>query len=113
MNNRRSSSFKEISIVQDAKNLRDSFNRNLHFYVVKDRNIATMRDFYVALARTVWEQLCSRWIKTQEVYATEDPKVRLSLHVFIHTLILSSYLDTLSSKDAYARISIDKYSRIM
>ncbi|VDO63743.1 unnamed protein product [Schistosoma margrebowiei] len=95
MNNRRSSSFKEISIVQDAKNLRDSFNRNLHFYVVKDRNIATMRDFYVALARTVWEQLCSRWIKTQEVYATEDPKMVyfLSMEFFMGRTLKNTMLN--------------------
>nr|CAH8874746.1 unnamed protein product [Trichobilharzia regenti] len=79
MGSRRSSSFKNVYVEQDAITLRDSFNRNLHFYVVKDRNIATMRDFYVALARTVWEQLCSRWMRTREVYATEDPKLGLDI----------------------------------
>uniref|UniRef100_A0A5K4ECP1 Alpha-1,4 glucan phosphorylase n=1 Tax=Schistosoma mansoni TaxID=6183 RepID=A0A5K4ECP1_SCHMA len=95
MNSRRCSSFKELSIVQDAKNLRDSFNRNLHFYVVKDRNIATMRDFYVALARTVWEQLCSRWVKTQELYATEDPKMVcfLSMEFFMGRTLKNTMLN--------------------
>ncbi|CAH8682300.1 unnamed protein product [Schistosoma rodhaini] len=95
MNSRRCSSYKELSIVQDAKNLRDSFNRSLHFYVVKDRNIATMRDFYVALARTVWEQLCSRWIKTQELYATEDPKMVcfLSMEFFMGRTLKNTMLN--------------------
>ncbi|KAH8867800.1 Glycogen phosphorylase, liver form [Schistosoma japonicum] len=95
MNTRRGSSFKDINLVQDAKNLRDSFNRHLHFYVVKDRNIATMRDFYVALARTVWDQLCSRWMKTREVYAKEDPKMVyfLSMEFFMGRTLKNTMLN--------------------
>ncbi|KAM7542914.1 hypothetical protein Aperf_G00000018381 [Anoplocephala perfoliata] len=74
MEKRKQISVRGIAQVENVANLKTSFNRHLHFDIVKDRNIATSYDFYVALARTVWDNLCSRWIRTQQAYYREDPK---------------------------------------
>uniref|UniRef100_A0A8C9NMS0 Alpha-1,4 glucan phosphorylase n=1 Tax=Serinus canaria TaxID=9135 RepID=A0A8C9NMS0_SERCA len=50
------------------------FNRHLHFTLVKDRNVATPRDYYFALAHTVRDHLVGRWIRTQQHYYERDPK---------------------------------------
>ncbi|KAA3680664.1 uncharacterized protein DEA37_0007800 [Paragonimus westermani] len=68
-------SISDIAVIGNVKHLKDTFNRHLHFDVVKDRNVATPRDFYQALAHTVWDQLCSLWIRTQQFYRKFDPKV--------------------------------------
>ncbi len=57
--------------------VKKSFNRHLHYTLVKDRNVATTRDYYSALAHTVRDHLVSRWIRTQQNYYEKDPKVRL------------------------------------
>ncbi|KAF7256049.1 hypothetical protein EG68_07358 [Paragonimus skrjabini miyazakii] len=67
-------SISDIAVIGNVKHLKDTFNRHLHFDVVKDRNVATPRDFYQALAHTVWDQLCSLWIRTQQFYRKFDPK---------------------------------------
>ncbi|VDK26690.1 unnamed protein product, partial [Taenia asiatica] len=74
MEKRKQISVRGIAQVENVANLKTSFNRHLHFDIVKDRNVATPRDFYLALARTVWDHLCSRWIRTQQAYYKEDPK---------------------------------------
>lgn len=74
---RKQISVRGIAQVENVANIKDSFNRHLHFDIVKDRNVATTRDFYQALARTVWDHLCSRWIRTQQFYYRENPKVSL------------------------------------
>uniref|UniRef100_A0A4W6FP92 Alpha-1,4 glucan phosphorylase n=1 Tax=Lates calcarifer TaxID=8187 RepID=A0A4W6FP92_LATCA len=70
---------KQISIrgivgVENVAELKKSFNRHLHFTLVKDRNIATPRDYYFALAHTVRDHLVGRWIRTQQFYYEADPK---------------------------------------
>ncbi|XP_061649860.1 glycogen phosphorylase, liver form [Phyllopteryx taeniolatus] len=70
---------KQISIrgivgVENVAELKKGFNRHLHFTLVKDRNIATPRDYYFALAHTVRDHLVSRWIRTQQFYYEADPK---------------------------------------
>ncbi|MED6234551.1 hypothetical protein ATANTOWER_030489 [Ataeniobius toweri] len=70
---------KQISIrgivgVENVAELKKSFNRHLHFTLVKDRNIATPRDYYFALAHTVRDHLVGRWIRTQQFYYDADPK---------------------------------------
>lgn len=72
---------KQISIrgivgVENVAELKKGFNRHLHFTLVKDRNIATPRDYYFALAHTVRDHLVGRWIRTQQFYYEADPKVR-------------------------------------
>ena len=62
-----------------------TFNRHLHFTLVKDRNVSTPRDYYFALAHTVRDHLTSRWIRTQQYYYEKDPKrvYYLSLEYYI------------------------------
>uniref|UniRef100_A0A672K8Z7 Alpha-1,4 glucan phosphorylase n=1 Tax=Sinocyclocheilus grahami TaxID=75366 RepID=A0A672K8Z7_SINGR len=70
---------KQISIrgivgVENVAELKKGFNRHLHFTLVKDRNVATPRDYYFALAHTVRDHLVGRWIRTQQFYYEADPK---------------------------------------
>lgn len=72
---------KQISVrglagVENVTDLKKNFNRHLHFTLVKDRNVATPRDYYFALAHTVRDHLVGRWIRTQQHYYERDPKVR-------------------------------------
>ncbi len=71
---------KQISVrglagVENVSELKQNFNRHLHFTLVKDRNVATKRDYYFALAHTVRDHLIGRWIRTQQHYYEKDPKV--------------------------------------
>ena len=68
-------SVRGIAQVENVSNVKKTFNRHLHFSLVKDRNVATDRDFYFALAHTVKDHLVSRWIRTQQHYYEKDPKV--------------------------------------
>ena len=61
--------------MEDVGEVKKSFNRHLHYTLVKDRNVATPRDYYFALAHTVKDHLVSRWIRTQQNYYEKDPKV--------------------------------------
>uniref|UniRef100_A0A3Q2WMN4 Alpha-1,4 glucan phosphorylase n=1 Tax=Haplochromis burtoni TaxID=8153 RepID=A0A3Q2WMN4_HAPBU len=70
---------KQISVrglagVENVSDLKQNFNRHLHFTLVKDRNVATKRDYYFALANTVRDHLIGRWIRTQQYYYEKDPK---------------------------------------
>ncbi|XP_046899164.1 glycogen phosphorylase, muscle form [Hypomesus transpacificus] len=70
---------KQISVrglagVENVTDLKTNFNRHLHFTLVKDRNVATKRDYYFALAHTVRDHLVGRWIRTQQYYYEKDPK---------------------------------------
>uniref|UniRef100_A0A4W6D2I9 Alpha-1,4 glucan phosphorylase n=1 Tax=Lates calcarifer TaxID=8187 RepID=A0A4W6D2I9_LATCA len=70
---------KQISVrglagIENVAELKQNFNRHLHFTLVKDRNVATRRDYYFALAHTVRDHLIGRWIRTQQHYYEKDPK---------------------------------------
>ncbi|XP_075568210.1 glycogen phosphorylase, liver form [Pelecanus crispus] len=70
---------KQISIrgivgAESVAELKRGFNRHLHFTLVKDRNVATPRDYFFALAHTVRDHLVGRWIRTQQYYYEKDPK---------------------------------------
>ncbi|KAG7258892.1 hypothetical protein CRUP_008382 [Coryphaenoides rupestris] len=70
---------KQISVrglagVENVTELKTNFNRHLHFTLVKDRIVATKRDYYFALANTVRDHLVGRWIRTQQRYYEKDPK---------------------------------------
>jgi len=65
-----------IALVENVSNVKKSFSRHVHYTVVKDRNVATDRDYYLALAHTVRDHLVSRWVRTQQHYYEKDPKVR-------------------------------------
>ncbi|KAM4591809.1 glycogen phosphorylase, brain form [Odontesthes bonariensis] len=67
-------SVRGIAGLGDVAEIKRSFNRHLHFTLVKDRNVATSRDYYFALAHTVRDHLVGRWIRTQQHYYEKDPK---------------------------------------
>lgn len=66
-----------IAGLGDVSEVRKSFIRHLNFTLVKDRNVATHRDCFFALLRTVRDHLVGRWIRTQQHNCGRDPKVRL------------------------------------
>ena len=66
---------RNIPQLDDVKAVKSSFNRHLHQTVVKDRHVATGRDFFVTTAHTVRDQLVNKWIRTQQKYYEADPKV--------------------------------------
>jgi starch phosphorylase len=55
--------------------IKRAFNRHLHFTIVKSRDLATVRDLFFALAYTVRDNLCTKWIRTQQLYYQKDVKV--------------------------------------
>lgn len=75
---RKQISVRGIALVENVTNIKKSFNRHLHYTLVKDRNVSTPRDYYFALAHTVKDNLVSRWIRTQQYYYEKDPKVCVS-----------------------------------
>jgi starch phosphorylase len=72
---RKQISVRGIAQVENVSNIKKTFNRHLHYTLVKDRNVATTRDYYFALAQTVKDHLTSRWIRTQQYWYETDPKV--------------------------------------
>lgn len=71
---RKQISVRGIAQVENVTNVKKSFSRHLHYTLVKDRNVATPRDYYHTLAHTVRDHLVSRWIRTQQYYYEKDPK---------------------------------------
>nr|XP_022901495.1 glycogen phosphorylase [Onthophagus taurus] len=71
---RKQISVRGIAELADVNEVKKTFNRHLHYTLVKDRNVATTRDYYFALAHTVKDHLVSRWIRTQQFYYETDPK---------------------------------------
>ncbi|XP_055386725.1 glycogen phosphorylase [Condylostylus longicornis] len=71
---RKQISVRGIAQVENVGEVKKSFNRHLHYTLVKDRNVATLRDYYFALAHTVKDNLVSRWIRTQQNWYEKDPK---------------------------------------
>ena len=74
---RKQISIRGIAPVENVANIKKTFNRHLHYTLVKDRNVATPRDYYLTLAHTVRDHLVGRWIRTQQHYYEKDPKVRI------------------------------------
>jgi len=77
---RKQISVRGIAQVENVANIKKTFNRHLHYTLVKDRNVSTTRDYYFALAHTVKDHLTSRWIRTQQYWYERDPKVRESIY---------------------------------
>lgn len=73
---RKQISVRGIAGLEDVAGIKRDFNRHLHFTLVKDRNVATPRDYYFALAHAVRDHLVGRWIRTQQYYYEKDPKVQ-------------------------------------
>lgn len=74
---RKQISVRGIAQVESVTEVKHSFNRHLHYTLVKDRNVSTPRDYYFAIAHTVRDHMVSRWIRTQQAYYEKDPKVNL------------------------------------
>ena len=72
---RRQISMRRLPVIEGVNDIKESFNRHLHYTLVKDRNVATRRDYYSALAHTVKDHLVGKWIRTQQTYYEKDPKV--------------------------------------
>lgn len=72
---RKQISVRGIAQLGNVQNVQTTFNRHLHYTLVKDRNVATPRDYFFALAHTVRDHLVGRWIRTQQYYYETDPKV--------------------------------------
>lgn len=72
---RKQISVRGIAQVENVANIKKTFNRHLHYTLVKDRNVSTTRDYYFALAHSVKDHLTSRWIRTQQYWYENDPKV--------------------------------------
>ncbi len=72
---RKQISVRGIAQVENVTNMKKTFNRHLHYTLVKDRNVSTPRDYFFALAHTVRDHLVGRWIRTQQYYYEKDPKV--------------------------------------
>ena len=79
---RKQISIRGIAPVENVGNIKTAFNRHLHYTIVKDRNVATSRDYFFALAHTVRDHLVSRWMRTQQYYYDVDPKVDLTTNTF-------------------------------
>ena len=71
---RKQISVRGLAQVENVANIKKSFNRHLHYTIIKDRHVATLRDYYMSLAETVKDHLVSRWIRTQQHYYEKDPK---------------------------------------
>jgi len=98
-------SVRGIAEVENVTQLKKSFNRHLHYTLVKDRNVATNHDYYQALANAVKDTLVSRWIRTQQSYYEKDPKVS-SVNTLLYSKIfsLSFFYFHLESLLPFARI---------
>uniref|UniRef100_A0AC34GNF0 Alpha-1,4 glucan phosphorylase n=1 Tax=Panagrolaimus sp. ES5 TaxID=591445 RepID=A0AC34GNF0_9BILA len=92
---RKQISVRGIAQVENVANIKKAFNRHLHFSLIKDRNVATPRDYYFALADTVRDHLVSRWIRTQQYYYEHDPKrvYYLSLEFYMGRTLTNTMLN--------------------
>jgi len=86
---RKQISIRGIAPVENVSNIKKTFNRHLHYTLVKDRNVATPRDYYYALAHTVRDHLTGRWIRTQQHYYEKDPKVDRNFHLLCFQYMLT------------------------
>ncbi len=64
----------EYQRLHDEQSIKRSMNQHLKYMQVKDRYTATMHDYYIAAASSVWDRLVEGWIKTQQRYYKEDRK---------------------------------------
>ncbi|KRZ67078.1 Glycogen phosphorylase [Trichinella papuae] len=92
---RKQISIRGIAQVENVVNMKKAFNRHLHFTMMKDRNVATPRDYFYSLAHTVRDHLTSRWIRTQQHYHEKDPKriYYLSLEFYMGRTLSNTMLN--------------------
>ena len=68
---------RHLPALETVSEVKQAFNRHLHFTLAKDRNVATRLDHLMSMSHTVRDRLFSKWIRTQQTYYEKDPKVRL------------------------------------
>ncbi|KRY28266.1 Glycogen phosphorylase, liver form, partial [Trichinella spiralis] len=92
---RKQISIRGIAQVENVANMKKAFNRHLHFTMMKDRNVATPRDYFYSLAHTVRDHVTSRWIRTQQHYHDKDPKrvYYLSLEFYMGRTLSNTMLN--------------------
>ncbi|KRY09833.1 Glycogen phosphorylase [Trichinella patagoniensis] len=92
---RKQISIRGIAQVENVANMKKAFNRHLHFTMMKDRNVATQRDYFYSLAHTVRDHVTSRWIRTQQHYHDKDPKrvYYLSLEFYMGRTLSNTMLN--------------------
>ncbi|XP_074640250.1 glycogen phosphorylase, muscle form-like [Tubulanus polymorphus] len=92
---RKQISVRGIAQVENVGSIKKTFNRHLHYTLVKDRNVATPRDYFFALAHTVRDHLVGRWIRTQQYYYEKDPKrvYYLSLEFYMGRSLCNTMLN--------------------
>lgn len=88
---RKQISVRGITQIADVNEIKSGFNRHLHYTLIKDRNVATTRDYYMALANCVKDHIVSRWIRTQQMNLERDPKVFLLL-LFLSSFFFCSFV---------------------
>eukprot|EP01134_Creolimax_fragrantissima_P002598 CFRG2598T1 len=71
---RKGISLRGMPELENVEEVKDSFNRHLHFTVGKDRNVATNIDYMQAVSHAVRDQLIGKWMRTQQNYHETDPK---------------------------------------
>ncbi|MBM4361145.1 MAG: glycogen/starch/alpha-glucan phosphorylase [Deltaproteobacteria bacterium] len=58
----------------DADTLRRAVLDHLHYTCARDRDSASLRDLYTALAHSMRDRLLSRWLSTRATYRRERPR---------------------------------------
>lgn len=71
-------------IPQDdtAQCIQGDINTHIHITLAKDQNTASLRDYYLALANTVWDRLSIRWLRSKQNFYKRDLKVVYVLVLF-------------------------------
>lgn len=70
-------SISAVSMDDTPMKIKEDFNRHLHTTLAKDYLVATTRDYYLALAHTVWERISVRWLRTLQQEFVSDKRVIL------------------------------------
>jgi glycogen phosphorylase len=68
-------SVRDVNTSTTVEAIKQRFNEHLHFTVGKDRHTADARDYFFVLARTAQDHLMKKFIRTQQHYYNQDPKV--------------------------------------
>lgn len=105
-------SVRGIAQSENVEGIMQAFNRHLHCTLVKDRNVATKRDYYTALAHTVRDHLVSRWLRTQQSYYEKNPKrvYYLSLEFYVGRSLSNTMINLgigTSCDEALYRLGLD------
>lgn len=90
-----------IAPPECVNNIKNNFNKHLHFTLVKDRQNATARDYFFALAHTVKDQVCGRWIRTYQHHHRMDSKniYYLSLEFYMGRALTNTMVNIGISKE--------------